>query len=293
MAGSVFNGNVSNLQGQMFIGESSGSIIANIVSVAIMTPFFFFGFDVIPQVAEEIKLPLKRLGKLMILSIVLAVTFYVMIVVSVGLIMNSAEINGSMKATGLVTADAMAKAFSSSMMSKVLILGGLCGIITSWNSFMIGGSRALYSMAECYMIPHFFAKLSKKNKSPYCAIILVGALSVIAPFFGRQMLIWIVDASNFSCCLAYCIVSLSFIAIRKKHPELERPYKVKNYKLCGSLAVAMSGFMAVMYIIPTTSCALTWEEWIIVGGWASLGLMFGVMSKIKYKEKFAMNINEL
>jgi len=122
---------------------------------------------------------------------------------------------------------------------------------------------------------------------------LVGALSVIAPFFGRQMLIWIVDASNFSCCLAYCIVSLSFIAIRKKHPELERPYKVKNYKLCGSLAVAMSGFMAAMYIIPTTSCALTWEEWIIVGGWASLGLMFGVMSKIKYKEKFAMNINEL
>jgi len=293
MAGSVFNGDASNLQGQMFIGESSGSIIANIVSVALMTPFFFFGFDVIPQVAEEIKLPLKRLGKLMILSIVLAVTFYVMIVVSVGLIMNSAEINGSMKATGLVTADAMAKAFSSSMMSKVLILGGLCGIITSWNSFMIGGSRALYSMAECYMIPHFFAKLSKKNKSPYCAIILVGALSVIAPFFGRQMLIWIVDASNFSCCLAYCIVSLSFIAIRKKHPELERPYKVKNYKLCGSLAVAMSGFMAAMYIIPTTSCALTWEEWIIVGGWASLGLMFGVMSKLKYKEKFAMNINEL
>lgn len=293
MAGSVFNGDVSNIQGQMFIGKTSGSMVTNILSVAIMTPFFFFGFDVIPQVAEEIKLPLKRLGRLMILSIILAVAFYVMIVVSVGLIMNAEEINSSMKATGLVTADAMAKAFTSPMMSKVLILGGLCGIITSWNSFMIGGSRALYSMAECYMIPHFFAKLSKKNKSPYIAIILVGALSVIAPFFGRQMLVWIVDASNFACCLAYCIVSLSFLVIRKKDPEMKRPYEVKKYKLCGSLAVLMSGVMAAMYIIPSTSCALTWEEWIIVGGWATIGLLFGVTSKLKYKDKFAININEV
>ena len=70
-------------------------------------------------------------------------------------------------------------------------------------------------------------------------------------------------------------------------------YKVKNYKLCGSLAVLMSDVMAAMYIIPSASCALTWEEWIIVGGWASIGLIFGVISKFKYKEKFAMNINEL
>ena len=63
------------------------------------------------------------------------------------------------------------------------------------------------------------------------------------------MLVWIVDAGNFGCCLAYCMVSLSFIILRKKAPEMARPYKVKHYKIVGVLAVIMSGFMVAMYII--------------------------------------------
>ena len=50
------------------------------MSIAVVAPFFLFGFDVIPQVAEEINVPLKKLGKLLILSIVLAVLFYALIV---------------------------------------------------------------------------------------------------------------------------------------------------------------------------------------------------------------------
>ena len=225
----------------------------------------------------------------MMLSIVMAVVFYVMVVVSVGYIMSDSDIANSMNATGLVTADAMAKAFSSTMMAKVLIIGGLCGIVTSWNSFMIGGSRALYAMAESYMIPHFFSKLSKKG-TPVNALLLVGLLSVVAPFFGRVMLTWIVDASNFACCMAYCIVSIAFIIIRKKEPELNRPYKVKHYLAVGSIAVLMSGAMVAMYIIPGTVCTLIWQEWIIVGGWATLGLVFGLWSKWRYKERFASNV---
>lgn len=289
MVASLFTGEMSNIEGQMFAGETVGLKIENIVAVAITTPFFFFGFDVIPQAAEEINVPLKKLGKLMMLSIVMAVVFYVMVVVSVGYIMSSTDIAASMGTTGLVTADAMAKAFSSEMMAKVLIIGGLCGIITSWNSFIIGGSRALFSMAETYMIPKGFSKLNK-SKAPINALLLVGALSVAAPFFGRVMLTWIVDASNFACCLAYCMVSLSFIIIRKKEPDLERPYKVKNHMLVGILAVAMAGGMAAMYIIPGTACTLIWQEWVIVGGWAVLGLVFALWSKWRYKEKFAVNI---
>ena len=72
--------------------------------------------------------------------------------------MSPQDILASESGSGMVTADAMAKAFNSSIMSKVLIVGGMCGIVTSWNSFLIGGSRAMYSMAESYMIPRFFVK---------------------------------------------------------------------------------------------------------------------------------------
>ena len=147
VAGSAFNGNIGNLSIQAFVGENTGSIIGNVLKVAIMTPFFLFGFDIIPQAAEEINVPLKRLGRLMILSIALAVVFYAMVVVAIGLLMNPTQIQTSMDSTGMVTADAIAVAFSNAAMTKVLIIGGLCGIVTTWNSFLIGGSRVLFSMS--------------------------------------------------------------------------------------------------------------------------------------------------
>lgn len=287
VAGAAYSGNVNNLQNQLLVGDTNGEIIQNIAKVAIMTPFFLFGFDVIPQAAEEINVPLKKLGKMMILSIIMAVSFYVLVVLAVGYVMNAEQIKTSMlSATGLVTADAMGVAFNANM-AKVLIIGGLCGIVTSWNSFLIGGSRALYSMSVSYMLPRKFAVLHKKYNTPVNSLLLIGALSVISPFFGRSMLVWIVDAGNFACCFAYCIVSLSFIVLRRKEADMRRPYKVKHYKFVGIVAVIMSGTMSAMYIIPETNCTLVWQEWIIVGGWILLGIIMAYISKKKYGDKFA------
>ena len=285
VAGAAYSGNVNNLQNQLLVGDTNGEIIQNIAKVAIMTPFFLFGFDVIPQAAEEINVPLKKLGKMMILSIIMAVSFYVLVV---GYVMNAGQIKTSMSsATGLVTADAMGVAFNNANMAKVLIIGGLCGIVTSWNSFLIGGSRALYSMSVSYMLPRKFAVLHKKYNTPVNSLLLIGALSVISPFFGRSMLVWIVDAGNFACCFAYCIVSLSFIVLRRKEADMRRPYKVKHYKFVGIVAVIMSGTMSAMYIIPETNCTLVWQEWVIVGGWILLGIIMAYISKKKYGDKFA------
>ena len=289
VAAAVFRGDVSNLEGQLFTGSGTQSMIGNVVKVAIITPFFFLGFDVIPQAAEEINVPLKKVGKILVLSIIMAVAFYTLIIFAVGYMMNSAEIEASSAGAGLVTADAMAKAFSSSVMAKVLIIGGMCGIVTSWNSFLIGGSRAMYSMAESSMIPKLFGKLHPKFKTPVTALLLIGGLSVIAPFFGRAMLVWVMDAGNFGCCLAYCMVAISFMILRKKEPRLARPYKVKHYKFVGVMAVLMSGFMVAMYLIPGSSCALLPQEWVIAGGWSLLGVVFAVGCKVKYGKRFGVH----
>ncbi len=292
VAASAISGNPDNLNGQLIIGADGFGKVSNVLSVAVIAPFFLFGFDVIPQAAEEINVPLKKLGRILILSIVLAVSFYALVVFAVGYAMNPSDINASMNGSGLVTADAMAKVFNSSIMAKVLIIGGMCGIVTSWNSFLIGGSRAMFSMGESYMIPHVFAKLHKKFKTPIAALILIGLLSVAAPFFGRKMLVWIADAASFACCLAYCMVAISFIVIRKKYPEMKRPYKIKNYWFIGIMAVILSGLMVVLYLIPGSACSLTVEEWIITGGWALLGIIFAVSCKLKYKDKFGTVIDE-
>lgn len=283
---SVINGTVDNLDGQIFAGTTTGVNIKAIIGVAAMSPFYFIGFDVIPQAAEEINVPPKKIGNILILSVVLAVIFYAFVIIAVGFVMNPGDIIASQEATGLVTADAMAAAFNTKIMAKVIIVGGMCGIVTSWNSFLLGGSRAMYSMAESYMIPKFFAKLHPKHKTPVNALILIGILTMLAPFAGRKMLVWISDAGNFGCCFAYCMVALSFMILRKKEPDMPRPYKVPCYKFFGTMAVIMSGFMVAMYCIPGSGGNLILQEWLMVLGWSTLGVVFYVVCKVKYKESF-------
>ncbi len=286
VAASVITGSPSNLEGQVFLGAEPTTVFGGILAVAAVSPFFYIGFDVIPQAAEEINLPLKRIGSILVLSIVLAVVFYALVIFAVGFVMNSGAIAASNSATGLVTADAMATAFGSDAMGKALTIAGLCGIITSWNSFLIGSSRAVYSMARSYMIPHFFTKLHPKFNTPVAALMLVGILSILAPFAGRKMLVWVVDAGNFGCVLAYFMVAISFIILRKKEPDMKRPYKIKDWKTVGVLAVAMSGIMLALYIAPGSSVALAPQEWGMVLGWTALSAVFYATSKVKYGEKF-------
>lgn len=124
---SVINGTVDNLDGQMFAGSSAGLNVKAIIGVAALSPFYFIGFDVIPQAAEEINVPAKKIGSILILSVVLAVVFYALVIVAVGLVMGPQAIVDSEQATGLVTADAMAAAFNTKIMAKVIIVSGTIG----------------------------------------------------------------------------------------------------------------------------------------------------------------------
>lgn len=290
VVGSAVNGDGANITGQMW-ESGTGTTLGSVFKVACMTPFLFIGFDVIPQAAEEINVPYKKIGKIMLLSIFLAVAWYLLIIFAVCYIMPQSAIAQEMSSqNGLVSAKAIEIAFRSPLMGKVLIIGGLCGIITSWNSFLMGGSRALYSMGESLMIPKMFGKLGK-HKTPEAAIILCGIACVAAPFFGRGVLVWLVDAASFGCVIAYMFVSISFCILRKKKPEMARPYKVKAGRFVGVMAVLMAGFMTLLYIVPASfSAALVWQEWIVVGIWLALGVFFYFYSKKKYGAEFGRDI---
>ncbi|KJZ88051.1 MULTISPECIES: APC family permease [Clostridium] len=274
VAASGFSGNIENTKPLFTDG------VGGILTVAVMTPFMFVGFDVIPQAAEEINVPFKKIGKIMILSIVMAVIWYIMIIIAVSMVMTKSQLDTST----LVTADAMKNAFfGSEMAAKVVIIGGMAGIVTSWNSFFMGGSRAIYSLAESKMLPGFLAKLHPKYKTPTNAILLIGVISVVAPFFGRAMMVWLTDAGSFGVVVAYVLVSMSFLVLRFREPDMIRPYKVKCGKIIGGIAVLLSGFMMLLYL-PGMPSGLVKEELIMVGAWTVLGIIFYSIAKLKYSD---------
>ena len=264
ISGALFNGDQAHME-PLFVDGMKGTL-----AVLIMTPFMFVGFDVIPQAAEEINLPHKQIGKILIISVVMAVAWYIGIVLAVSLALSSEQLAVS----NLSTADAMTAVFGGSWAGKLLVLAGIGGIITSWNAFLIGGSRAVYAMAHAHMLPSFLAKMHPKYNTPVNAILLIGSLSIIAPLFGRKALVWLVDAGGLGIVVAYATVALSFIVLRKNEPNMPRPFKVANGMLVGYAAMILAIGIIILYM-PGSPAALVWPyEWAIVLGWSALGLVF-------------------
>ncbi len=268
--GSLLNGNSTNMQPYFENG------INGIFTVAVMTPFMFVGFDVIPQAAEEIDMPFKNIGKIIILSVIMAIVWYSIIIFGVSRALNHQQL----LSTDMAAPDAMKAVFwGSDIASKFMIIAGIGGIITSWNSFFMGGSRAIYAMANSKMLPPFLTKIHSKYKTPSNAVLLVGGITCIAPFFGRSTLVWLTNAGGITIVLAYFLVALSFLVLRKKEPDLLRPYKVKNAKFIGGMAIGLCFIMMILYF-PGMPASLQWPyEWAIIIGWSLLGVVFYFWAK--------------
>src|SRR5918995_910508 len=77
LLGTVVGGSAENFT-PLFAGG-----IAGILSVVIMTPFLFVGFDIIPQSAEEINLPFRQIGILLVISVIMAAAYYIIVIIGV------------------------------------------------------------------------------------------------------------------------------------------------------------------------------------------------------------------
>ena len=134
-------------------------------------------------------MPRKIIGKILIISIISAVVFYLLIVFGVTMGLSESEL----ATTSLATADAMVNLLGNQLFGTVLVLGGVAGIITSWNAFIIGASRILFAMSEKGMVPKWFGFIHPKYKTPTNAILFLGALAFLPrcsdalPLFGSSM----------------------------------------------------------------------------------------------------------
>ena len=205
---------------------------------------------------------------MLIVSILAAIAWYALIIVGVALGLSAAE----RSASTLPTADAAAALFGGAWAGKLLVVGGIAGILTSWNAFLIGGSRALYALAKAGQVPAVFATLHPRFRTPVYAIVLTGGLALVAPLFGRPAMVWLVNAGGLGIITAYVMVALSFLVLRSKEPDMPRPYRVKFGRLIGSIALMLSLGVAMLYL-PWSPAALAWpEEWAIIIAWCALGV---------------------
>ena len=244
--------------------------------VLLMVPAMFVGFDVIPQSAGEMDVPLKQIPKILIISICMAAAWYMLMIFA-----TCVSAPTEVRTNGVIpVADAMAYAFGNPIWGKICIVGAMCGILTSWNGFLYGGARVLFSLANAKMLPGFLAKVHPKYHTPSNAVLFCGALSTFSCLLGAGALTWFVNASSFGVVIVYLMVTLSFIFLRVRQPELERPYKIKHAKLVGAVSIGVVCFFAYLYL-PMGPSPLAPIEWVLVCGWFALGLILALYARAK------------
>jgi len=151
------------------------------------------------------------------------------------------------------------------------VLGGIGGILTSWNAFIVGASRVMFALAESGYLPAAFMRIHPKYKTPYVGILTIGIVSLVAPLFGRTILVWLVNSGSFAVTVAFLFVAVSFLVLRRNEPDMPRPFRVSHPNLVGYGAVILSlGLLSAF--LPWSDSALAWpNEWLTIVIWTALG----------------------
>ena len=232
------------------------------LTVLVTVPFWFVGFDTVPQAAEEAdgSVQPRQLAAILIGSIVAAAAFYVLIIVAVAVVGPWQEIAGA----DLPAAAAFTAAFGSPILARLVLVAALLGLFTSWNGFFLAGSRVLFALGRGRIIPAWFGVTHPRFGTPHHAVLFTGALTLLAPLMGRDALIPFVNAGSLLIAAAFLGVTLSVARLRRTAPDLPRPYRRPGGRTIPTLAaIGAAGLIAAM-VVPASPAALAWPGEVLI-----------------------------
>ncbi len=256
----------------VFQNEGGRTTFSCIFAVVAMTPWAFIGFDCIPQAAEEYSFSHKKSLFLMISAVLVAALLYICINTITAIVMPWQDLlaQNPFWATGTVIEMTMGK--------PGLFLVGiamLCAVVSGMNAFYLSTSRLLYAMAQVNALPNIFAEIDPKYGTPKKSILFVMAVSLMAPWFGREVLNWIVDMTSVGASLAftYTTAAAAVLAWKAGH---------KGQSFVGMLGVVAGAFFLGLLLIPGMPGFLAVQSRIALAVWTVLGIIFFFIMRKKY-----------
>ena len=262
-----------------FIAESTP--LGFIASVS-MIWWCFAGFETCCAMGEEIKYPQINIPRALMLApfIVFAVNaafqwFLVGIVPTseiAALATASAPFAEAMKTAGIL-------GFPLILLAAGIAFGG---DFSTLNASIAVPPRYLFTMSRDGSMPKIFAKVHPEYQTPYVSIIVLGLLSAF--LIASNSMIYIASLSLFADLFYYVIGIAASFFLRKKHPELKRPFKAPGIMIGAPVSIAI-------YVLMMTQLD---REALITGViWCVLGLIIYGVCRIKYKDDVTADISSV
>jgi len=162
--------------------------------------------------------------------------------------------------------------------ANIITLGALAGLTSVMLVMLLGQTRVLYSMANDGLLPRkFFADIHPKFRTPWKNTILVGLLAAIVgsvtPIDDIGKIV------NIGTLLAFVIVSIAVMVLRRTNPGQPRPFRTPWVPVIPILGVICNGYM--MYNLGK------WN-WIRLVGWLAIGLIVYFTYSVKHSRVQAL-----
>lgn len=257
------------------------SEFSGVVAILAVAPWAFVGFDTVPQAAEEFKFSPKKTKTIMAISILFGAFVYIVLntvtaaTVPEGYANWAEYIDALPTLSGLKSLPTFNAAYELLGVVGLVFLGiaVLSAILSGIIGFYMATSRLLYAMSRYGILPHWFGILDEKSKTPRNAIVFHMMLSLIAPFFGRTALGWLVDMSSLGAAIGYGYTSAAAFHFARREGG-------KGVMLTGALGTIMAVLFAALLLIPIPGldCALGMESYICLAVWCIVGVLFYMRS---------------
>lgn len=218
--------------------------------------FVFIGFDAVAASAQETKnpardLPIGIIGSLVVCTVLFGLFGHVM----TGLA-NYKEFANS----GAPVAIAIEKT-PYAWLSQAIILAILIGYTSVILIDLMAQSRMFYSISKDGLLPKMFSDVHAKFKTPYKSnIILCVFIGLFAAFVPMNV---VGEMTSIGTLLAFLMVCVGILILRKTDPEAKRPFRVPLVPLIPILGILTC--IAMMVFLP-------WETWVRLAVWLIIGL---------------------
>ena len=269
--------------------KNHASFLAGVLAITAIGPFYFSGFDTIPQGAEDIGagIPPKKLGKVLIITALAAGLFYLSILITAGAAYPWQIFIGFDRPALSTLMKSVYPGFLGQALFWISLTGTLAGLFTTWNGFYIAGSRMLLGMARARFLPKFFLVQHPKHKTPVGGSVFCGAVMIAGPFLGIGIIDGLTLLGSTGFVVGWFLVCVSALKLRYREPEMLRPYKMPGGKITAIIACITSGFMVINCVVPGMPGYMSNVGLMIFIIWIILGIAFYSVTS-----KYRMSVDE-
>ena len=194
------------------------------ILVGVMSCYYSFtGFNILTEMAGEIKNPNKNIPRIIFLGFLIVMFLYIGTCVGMVALVPAPELG-----VGAPMVYAASQVFNGTWFGTVLAIAAICGAWTTLNACFLGLPRTFYQLGKSGFLPASFAKLNKHGV-PIISLITFAVIVAVSLILNKGILYLINMTSLFFMLIA---ILLSIGSLRSKITMSEE-YNAAGYKLKG------------------------------------------------------------